>query len=124
MQCLYQNKQTIYYATYSGSTTAYDADYNVSGENVTHLQPTAIDMHVSFSKGSIDSSRGRAHLNEYGIDTAYVVTLVTDDMNCPIDETSVLWINRDPTEAYNFVVVRRIPSLSNIAYVCKQVDVS
>ena len=123
MQTLYQNKQPVYYAQYNSTTQTLDGDGNVSKNSATYTKPVKIMANVSFVRGSIDSSRGRAHLNEYGVDEGYVATLIVDDMTCPIDETSVLWINRPTTEAHNFVVYRRLPSLNSISLLCKQVSV-
>ena len=124
MQALYQNKQTVYFAQYSSATKAYDADGNYTGEKpVNYGSINSVEMNVSYV------SRGQAHLEEYGIDTNYVATLVTDDKACPINETSVLWIGVEPTDEqgnpvpYNYSVLRRLPSLNSITYVCREVDV-
>lgn len=130
MQALYQNKQTVYFAQYSSATKAYDSDGNYTGEKpVNYGSINSVEMNVSYVKGAVDVSRGQAHLEEYGIDTNYVATLVTDDKACPINETSVLWIGVEPTDEqgnpvpYNYSVLRRLPSLNSITYVCREVDV-
>jgi len=130
MQALYQNKQTVWYANYSGTTKNYDSDGNYTGEKVVNYgTPTSIEINVSYVKGAVDISRGQASLEEYGIDTDYMATLVTDDMSCPLDETSVLWIGREPKDAqqndvpYNYTVLRRLPSLNSLTFVCREVDV-
>ena len=127
---LEQNKQTIYYSLYQGSTDKKDAHGNYTGEKeVSYSTPLAYRLNVSFTKGAVDVSRGQAHLEEYGIDTNYVAVLVTTNMNCPIVETSVLWIGRKPYDEndvavpYNYTVIRRLPSLNSITFVCREVDV-
>lgn len=130
MQALHQNKQKIYYALYRGSQKNIDANGLYSGEKtVEYEEPQSLLINVSFVKGAADMSRGQAHLEEYGIDTNYAATLVTDDKTCPINETSVLWINAEPTDAqgnsvpYNYTVMRRLPSINSVTYVCREVDV-
>ena len=130
MQALFQNKQKIYYALYSGTEKHTDADGLYTGEkSVAYTAPKGVLMNVSFAKGAVDISRGMAHLEEYGIDSDYAAVMVTDDVKCPIDETAVLWIGISPIDAqgndvpYNYTVLRRLPSLNSVTYVCREVDV-
>ena len=130
MQALAQNKQKIYYALFSGTEAYTDADGLYTGEkNVVYGEPKSVFINVSWAKGAVDVSRGMAHLEEYGIDSDYAAVMVTDDVKCPIDETAVLWIGISPKDAqgndvpYNYTVLRRLPSLNSVTYVCREVDV-
>jgi len=52
-------------------------------------------------------------------------TLITGDMDCPIDESSILWIDDlDTTKAHDYVVTKVAPSLNVIQYAVRKVNVS
>jgi len=56
--------------------------------------------------------------------------IVTDDLTCPIDENSVLFVDKlpeyseDGTPLYDYVVKRVAKSLNAIAYAIQKVNVS
>ena len=57
--------------------------------------------------------------------------MVTDDMSCPIDENSVLFVDRvpvqedgEPLNTYDYVVKRVAKSLTHISYAISRVEVS
>lgn len=119
MRCLNRNKQTLYYALYQGETEEQDSDGNYTGERtITYGDP------VKF-KANISAARGESALNPFGIETNYSKTIVTDDLNCPIKEDTILWIGKDPTEdPYNYMVVKKAESLNSIMYAIREVQVS
>ena len=61
---------------------------------------------------------------------SYDKVLITDDMSCPIDENTVLFIDREPTfnadgsPAFDYIVRRVAKSLNNISYAVSKVNVS
>lgn len=117
MRCLNRNKQTFYYALYKGEVEEVDADGNYTGERTTEY-----DDPVKM-KANISAARGESSYNPFGIETNYSKTIVTDDMKCPIKEDSILWIGIEPTEAYNYVVVKRAVSLNTISLAIREVQV-
>ena len=69
-------------------------------------------------------------------DLQYSKTLVTCNMDCPIDEESVLWVGKDPYVSqvsgsstisvltpYNYTVTRVAKGLNSIVYALQQVNV-
>lgn len=118
-----RNKRTVYYALNQGQTAKYDANGLYTGENnPTYAAPVQVKMHVSPAKRKSD-------LEMFGITSPYDVTLLTDDMSCPITEDSVLWINKSPltqTEGvyapHNYVVTQVAVSLNHIAYAARRVE--
>lgn len=121
MRNLNRNEQTIYYSLYSGSTeNTKDGLY--TGEIVaTYATPVAL-------RASVSAARGAADIDLFGVNTSYSKTVIVDDVSCPIDEHSRLWIGREPTDAngldvpHNYEVVRVAKSLNHIAYAVEQVD--
>lgn len=119
MMCLAQNKQRLYYALYQGKTQKIDAQGNKTGQwNTTYSEPVEIWMNIS-------AARGTADVEQFGINDSYTRTLATDDVNCPIDTDSILWIGKDPSsDPYNYCVVRVAKSLNSITYAIREVEVS
>lgn len=120
MKCLARNKQLLYYALLTGESVQRDADGYVTGERPpTYSEPEAVYMNLS-------AARGQAELDQFGAATDYTHTLVTCDMDCPIDENSILWVGRTPQNdtPHNFVVVRVARSLNSITYAIREVKVS
>ena len=126
MKALARNKQTLWYALYSGKTEVQDANGLFTGEyKETYATPVKARMNIS-------PANGKSALEAFGIATNYDKVLVTDDMTCPIAEDTILWIGLDPTtesngktvqNPYNFVVNRVSKSLNSIAYGVTEVSV-
>ena len=118
MKTLKRNKQKIYYALYGSTTPILDDDGMDTGETqLGYGAPVVAWMNVSANKGE-------ASVEPFGVDLDYTKTLMTDDINCPIEETSRLWIGREPSEPYNYAVVKVAKSLNHIQYAVKEVEVS
>ena len=124
MKALKRNQQTFYYALYTGMTDVVDASHYKTGEK-TKTYATPVSM-----KANISPARGYADVEIFGKDLEYTKTICTDDMNCPITEESVLWIDKSPfgnnntITPYNYVVTQIAKSLNNIMYAVRKVEVS
>jgi len=122
MKSLVRNALTFYYAQYSGKTEMTDEDGLKTGEyTLTYGTPTMM-------RANISASRGQADVDMFGVDTKYSKTIVTTDMNCPINENSRLWIGITPTTGqvsnpHNYRVVRVAKSLNSISYAIDEVDI-
>lgn len=125
IRCLNRNKSKFYYATFVSQTPGYDEYENETGSPViTYSSP--VEM-----KANISEIRGTADVELFGINLNYDKFIVTDEMDCPISESSVLWIDKTPGTPYNptspkhdFVVKCVAKSLNHIAYAVQRVDVS
>ena len=71
---------------------------------------------------NISPSLGRAELESFGINSGYTHTIVTDDMECPIDEHTIIWYGVEPTKPHNYVVIRKAVALNHIIYALEQVN--
>jgi hypothetical protein len=93
------NKQNLFYALFVGREPAVDAKWRKTGEYVkTYSSPTQISMNVS-------PARGIAEHDMFGVELDYDRSMVTDDLDCPIDEHSAVWIFDNPRVAATAEVV-------------------
>ena len=74
------------------------------------------------------TAQGVAELRAYGITTNYTHRMITEDMDCDLDEESIIWYDVDPgddpyTVPYNFRVIRVSKTLNYKMYYLRQVDV-
>lgn len=84
-----RNKSYVYYAPCTGKTITMTDDTQdalYTGEN----PPTY--GNVVEARMVVGIATGNALLEDFGINNSYAVKLVTDDVDCPIDEESVMWI--------------------------------
>lgn len=127
MHTLNRNKQDLWYSLKIRTEEVRDEQTGLlTGEHrVIYSEPVETRMSMSISSGANNlGSQGMVTLDPYGITTAYTHRMVTHDMHCPINEESLIWIGRTPTDgAHNFKVVRVARSLNHIIYYVKEVDV-
>lgn len=125
MRSLKRNERTIYYANYIDKTEITDEYGNATGSyEINYTTPTPYRINVSPARGSSDDTLFGTALN-------YTKTMVTADLNCPIDENTVLWVDKvatvddeGNTNPYDYTVTQVGKSLSSIAYAIKKVDVN
>jgi hypothetical protein len=118
MRSLNRNKRTIYYALHTGEETNFDEYGNETGESTpTYGEPTALECNVSAASGA-------EAVQAFGSFTGYNRTMFVADGSCPIDENSIVWFGRDPSEPYNYVVVRKADSKNGILYALQEVTVT
>lgn len=135
MHVLGRNKQYLYYANPSGIQYVTDSNGFKTGErSITYSTPVKVRMSMAISSGANNlGSQGMAELMRYGITTGYTHRAITDDMNCPMNEESLVWYKTEPTKEVdgvtvnvpaNFMVVRKSQSLNHVIYYLKEVDLS
>ena len=118
MRELERNKQTIYYSLLNGEVEATDSHGYMTGELVkAYSDPAPFRINVS-------PARGNADRDGFGIDLNYSRTMSTADMDCPIEEDTILWIGIEPTEPHNYYVVRKAVSFNDIVYAIREVTLS
>ena len=127
MRSLVRNKQKIYYALYDGKSDTRDEWGNLTGESqLKYRDPVAYYINVS-------AARGNANVEQFGINLNYTKTMVTNDVSCPICETTRLWVGKEATVTengvttvlpHNYVVVSVARSINSITYAIKEVSVT
>ena len=117
MRCLVKNKTPFFYATVLSETDVLDEDGLYTGETeITYSDPVQ-------AKGNISPASGSALAEVFGIETKYSKVIVMDDINFPITETSIVWIDRPASEPYNYVVRQRAVSKNYAVYALQEVTV-
>lgn len=133
MHVLGRNKQYLYFANPTGITYVTDSNGFKTGERtIAYGTPVRVRMSMAISSGANNlGSQGMAELEQYGITTGYTHRAVTDDMDCEMNEESLVWYKIEPTEEVggqtvnvpaNFRVVRKAISLNHLIYYLKEVD--
>ena len=118
MRCLNRNKQPFYYANYQGMVKMYDTSGNFTGEyELSYSTPVLV-------YGNISPARGAIYDSPFGLSEGIDKVIVLSDPDFPIYETSVLWVEKDVSQAYDYTVVRIARSLNSISIAIKKVDVS
>ena len=125
MRALERNKQTIYYANYTGRSEITDENGLYTGETpALYTNPVEVKVNVS-------ASRGQAEIDLFGTDLNYTNTIVSDT-DLGIDENSVLWVGKNAyiststtsvITPYNYIVASVAKSLNSVVYAIRKVDV-
>lgn len=115
MHTLARNRRAFYYATYEGKSKVYVDGLYTGREEITYSTPIEARMNIS-------PSLGRAELESFGINSGYTHTIITDEMDCPMDEHSVIWYGVPTSSPNNYVVVRKAVALDHIIYALQKVN--
>lgn len=124
MKILERNKVALWYQLYDRKEIVEDEYGNETGGSRLIYKP-AVKLRVNVS-----SATGTAQIEQFGNFAGYDKVIVTDDLTCPIDENSVLFVDKlpeyskDGTPLYDYVVKRVAKSLNAIAYAIQKVNVS
>lgn len=117
MKCLKRNKRPFYFASYLRKEKYGHTYRPIYGDAVKLM-------------GNISASKGTAETEQFGINLDYDKVIVLDDPECPIEETSILFIDIEPTRndegdyIYDYVVKKVALSLNSVSIAIKRVDVS
>lgn len=144
MKTLSRNKRPFYYCLYSSQSAQYDEYGNETGEPRI-IYGDAVQMYANISQAT-----GQSNTEQFGNLESYDKVIVSDDLNCPIDENSVLFIDKapeygegviigykesqtvlgDPTPIiykpplFDYIVVRVAKSLNSVSIAVRKVKVS
>lgn len=136
MQGLKRNQKTLYYQLYAGMVPVYetDLDGNIVIDPVTGEPLLTGDFKVGYAdpvefRASISAARGEAQTDPFGVDTQYDKTVCSCDMDLPIDELSVLFVDKKPefddngnlTNTADYKVVKVGKSLNSLLYAIKKI---
>lgn len=113
MRSLKRNQRKIYYKTLALSKT-YDEYGN---EEYARSELKSINISVSGNKGNTSDQF-------FGTSLDYDRTMSISNVNCEIDENTVLWIDKSPNESYDYIVKKKSITLNETVYAIKRVDVN
>lgn len=124
MKIMERNKKGLSYLLYDHKEPVLDEYGNETGEfNVFYKDAVTIRANVS-------PATGASQIEQFGNLSGYDKVIMTDDMNCPISETSVLFVDKQPEYSeegkplYDYTVKRVAKSLNSISYAVSKVSVS
>ena len=116
MRTLGRNKRSLYYKLYLGEVENTDGG-NLTGESTpAYGDLTELRCNVSASVGS-DA------VSAFGGFTNYSRTVAVANINCPMDEESIVWFGIPTTEPHNYIVTKRADSKNGILYALLEVKV-
>lgn len=121
MRTLERNKTSFYYALYLGKEENIDADGNATG-TYTILYSNPVEC-----RGNISASSGSVQFEQFGNDLQYDRVIVLDDVNVPIDENSVLWVDKEVEHdkygnpVFDYVVKKVAKSLNSVSFAISKV---
>lgn len=90
MTTLKRNKRPFYYCLFASAITVLDEYGNESGEQILTYADAVL------SHGNISQATGQSNAEQFGTLENYDKVIVTEDLNCPINENSVLFIDKAP----------------------------
>lgn len=126
MKTMERNKTPFWYLLYDKKVPVMDDDDdgNETGDY------RVIYKEAVQRKENISAATGSAQVEQFGNFISYDKVIVTDDLSCPIDENSVLFIDKEPeydpdgNPLYDYIVKRVAKSLNSISYAVSKVNVS
>jgi hypothetical protein len=116
-------KSTFWYILYGSREPVYDEYGNETGAVVKYLP--AVEM-----RANVSAAAGSAQVEQFGNFAGYDKVILTDDTTCPIDENTVLFIDKEPeyddggNPLYDYIVKRVAKSKNFISYAVSKVSVS
>lgn len=124
MKCLERNQKKFYACQFQGETDLLDANGDYTGEKtVSYSEPLAL-------KGNISPATGRTSTEQFGNELQYDKVIVLDDPNCPVNESSVLFVDKAPSfdtdhqPLYDYIVKKIARSLNSVSIAISKVEVS
>ena len=120
MRTLNRNKRKIYYALLVGEVDGKDEYGNETGEPVP-VYGEAVELRCNVS-----AATGADAVQAFGSFTNYSRTMCVADPNCPIDEKTIVWFGRDPSDSapHNYIVTRKADSKNGTLYALREVTVT
>lgn len=124
MRILQRSLQTLYYRLYNDTNEIQYDDYgNEIGYKVGYGDPVKFQANIS-------PATGASSVEQFGDLENYDKVIVTSDMTCPIEETTVLYIDSVPQlvggeySPYDYIVRRVARSINSISIAVRKVSVS
>lgn len=146
MKTLRRNLRPFYYCLFQSKMDVVDENGNKTGEKIrVYANPVRMMANIS-------PATGQTNTEQFGNLDNYDKVIVYDDVNCPIDEDTVLFLDTEPTYTegvtvevtpsvtllgedtsevvevtipkYNYVVRRVAKSLNSVSVAVRKVDVS
>jgi len=124
MKLLNRNLKSIWYCLFNGEVPVLDDDgYETGEKTIAYEEPVELRCNVS-------PATGYSQVNMFGNLDSYDKVIITDNVECPIDENTVLFVDKNPEfdttgkPLYDYTVRRVAKSLNSISVAVSKVKVS
>lgn len=134
MRAMLRNKSRFYYAMFVGKEAVKDEYGNDTGEyNVIHDNPVEYFANISAAKGETTT-------RQFGESESYDKVIVMDNTAPPIDEYTILWVDKEPKidekgalvadkdgnvlTPHDYIVKKVAKSLNSVSIAITKVEVS
>lgn len=126
MRSLIRNQVVFHYAPYIEKRELTDEYGNLSGEfELIYGEPVKV-------LGNISAAQGETQTRQFGESEIYDKVIVLDNPKIPIDEYSILWVDREPMRskggtkkvAHDYVVKKIARSLNSVSIAVSKVNVN
>ncbi|MGN0558372.1 MAG: hypothetical protein ACI4IS_02860 [Acutalibacteraceae bacterium] len=121
MKCMERNKTEFYYSLYVSKESIVDEYGNKSGEyRVIYSEPIK-------ARANISPATGISQTEQFGNSSDYDKVIVIDDTSCPIDENSVLFIDKKPDKdsdgnlLFDYTIKKVARSLNSVSLAVSKV---
>lgn len=119
MRSLLRNQQPVFYKLFEGEKEIIDQYGNSTGS----YAPVYGELKSAML--SVSPNKGSTEVEQFGTLLNYDRTMTTADINVPIDENTVLWLDgADTNGPWNYVVTKRAPWKNSIQFAVSRVNVS
>ena len=116
MRLLNRQKNKIFFKNLMATQDAINEDGLRTGEKETVYS----DFKVAYV--SISIAKSLDSFEPFGTSLNYDYTMYCDDMNCEIDENTLIWLNNSVEEKHDLIVLRKAKSLNHIIYAVRRID--
>lgn len=123
MRIMERNKRRFWYLL-------FDHTEVVADEYGNETDPVAVYKDAAEMRANVSAATGASQVEQFGSLTGYDKVIVTDDMSCPIDENTVLFLDKEPVydedgkPLYDYMVRRVAKSLNSVSIAVTKVSVS
>mgnify|MGYP000755020998 FL=1 len=124
MRVMERNKSVYWYLLYDRKEPVKDEEGHETGDT------RVVYKEAVKRRDNVSAATGSAQVEQFGNFISYDKVIVTDDLTCPIDENTVLFIDKSPeynddgNPLYDYIVKRVARSLNSISYAVSKVTVS
>lgn len=123
MRIMERNKQRFWYLL-------FDRTEPVKDEYGNETDPEVVYKDAAEMRANVSAATGASQVEQFGSLTGYDKVIVTDDLSCPIDENTVLFLDKEPVynedgkPLYDYMVRRVAKSLNSVSIAVTKVNVS
>lgn len=117
MRTMLRNKRAVWYKLLVDSTEGRDEHGYRSGEST----PVYSRAHKLLC--NVSPARGVAQIELFGENENYNKVIVVDDMNCPVTESTIFYVDKPPEGAHDYIVEQIARSANSISIALKKVNV-